>query len=134
MLSQKARPGSPALLVSDPVCRSCLSLCLEGQQAQINSRGGTVAGKIVHTKGLDAVFRVSCAAGKRVQSKRLVNCVAGKYQVFGELLAQPSRLAPNAAVDGTIGRLVAAGLQTSATVLCTNLLRSASKCAPAQPV
>ena len=52
---------------------------------------------------------------------------AGKYRVFGELLSQPSRLAPNAAVDGTIGQLVASGLSTSATVLCTNLLRSASK-------
>ena len=74
-----------------------------------------MARKIIHTEGLGV-------------------CVAGKYQVFGELLAQPSRLAPNAAVDGTIGRLVAAGLQTSATVLCTNLLRSASKSAPAQPM
>ena len=77
---------------------------------------------------------VLSAAGKVVHTKGLGVCAAGKYQVFGELLAQPSRLAPNAAVDGTIGRLVAAGLQTSATVLCTNLLRSASKCAPAQPL
>lgn len=52
---------------------------------------------------------------------------ADKYRVFGELLSQPSRLAPNAAVDSTIGQLVASGLSTSATVLCTNLLRSASK-------
>ena len=63
----------------------------------------------------------------RSSAPRLGICVTGKYQVFGELLEQPSRLAPNAAVDGTIGRLVAAGLQTSAPVLCTNLLRSASK-------
>ena len=47
--------------------------------------------------------------------------------MFGELLSQPSRLAPNAAVDGTIGQLVASGLSASATILCTNLLRSASK-------
>ncbi|CAL5220251.1 g2231 [Coccomyxa viridis] len=53
---------------------------------------------------------------------------ADKYRVFGELMSQPSRLAPNAAVDSTIGQLVASGLSTSATVLCTNLLRSASKC------
>ena len=52
---------------------------------------------------------------------------ADKYRVFGELLSQPSRLAPNAAVDSTIGQLVSSGLSTSATVLCTNLLRSASK-------
>ncbi len=49
--------------------------------------------------------------------------------MFGELLSQPSRLAPNAAVDATVGQMVAMGLATSATVLCTSLLRSASKCA-----
>ena len=47
--------------------------------------------------------------------------------MFGELLEQPSRLAPNAAVDATVGQLVATGLSTSAIVLCTNLLRSATK-------
>ena len=47
--------------------------------------------------------------------------------MFGELLSQPSRLAPNAAVDATVGQMVAMGLATSATVLCTSLLRSASK-------
>ena len=52
---------------------------------------------------------------------------AGKFSVFGELLSQPSRLPPNAAVDATIGQMVAMGLATSATVLCTNLLRSAAK-------
>jgi hypothetical protein len=55
---------------------------------------------------------------------------AGKFSVFGELLSQPSRLAPNAVVDATIGQMVAAGLATSATVLCTSLLRSATKCEP----
>jgi hypothetical protein len=50
--------------------------------------------------------------------------------VFGELLSQPSRLAPNAAVDATVGQMVAVGLATSATVLCTSLLRSATKCDP----
>ncbi|CAL8470616.1 g10158 [Coccomyxa elongata] len=53
---------------------------------------------------------------------------AGTFSVFGELLSQPSRLAPNAAVDATVGQMVAMGLATSATVLCTSLLRSASKC------
>lgn len=50
--------------------------------------------------------------------------------MFGELLSQPSRLAPNAAVDATVGQMVAVGLATSATVLCTSLLRSATKCDP----
>ncbi|KAK9904020.1 hypothetical protein WJX75_002682 [Coccomyxa subellipsoidea] len=53
---------------------------------------------------------------------------AGTFSVFGELLSQPSRLAPNAAVDATVGQMVAVGLATSATVLCTSLLRSATKC------
>ena len=47
--------------------------------------------------------------------------------MFGELLSQPSRLAPSAAVDATVGQLVANGLATSATLLCASLLRSASK-------
>lgn len=59
-------------------------------------------------------------------NKMAAGC-AGKFRVFGELLEQPSRLAPNAAVDATVGQLVAAGLSTSATVLCINLLRSATK-------
>ena len=48
--------------------------------------------------------------------------------MFGELLSQPSRLAPNAAVDSTVGQLVAAGLATSATLICAALLRSATRC------
>lgn len=56
-------------------------------------------------------------------------CEAGTFSVFGELLSQPSRLAPNAAVDATVGQMMAIGLATSATVLCTSLLRSATKCA-----
>ena len=56
-------------------------------------------------------------------------CAAGKYSVFGELLSQPSRLAPNAAVDCSVGALVASGLATSATLLCASLLRSATRCA-----
>ena len=56
---------------------------------------------------------------------------AGKFSVFGELLSQPSRLAPNAAVDCSVGQLVAAGLATTATLLCASLLRSATRCAAA---
>ncbi len=55
-------------------------------------------------------------------------CAAGKFSVFGELLSQPSRLAPNAAVDCSVGQLVSAGLATSGTLLCASLLRSATKC------
>ena len=47
--------------------------------------------------------------------------------MFGELLSQPSRLAPNAAVDSTVGQLIAAGLATSATLICASLLRSATR-------
>ena len=49
--------------------------------------------------------------------------------MFGELMSQPSRLAPNAAVDSSVGQLVAAGLATSATLICASLLRSATRCA-----
>ena len=54
---------------------------------------------------------------------------AGKFSCFGELMSQPSRLAPNAAMDATVGQLIAEGLATSATVLVSNLLRTAAKCA-----
>ncbi len=56
-------------------------------------------------------------------------CAAGKFSCFGELMSQPSRLAPNAAMDATVGQLIADGLATSATVLVSNLLRTAAKCA-----
>lgn len=46
-------------------------------------------------------------------------------------MSQPSRLAPNAAMDATVGQLIAEGLATSATVLVSNLLRTAAKCATA---
>jgi hypothetical protein len=48
--------------------------------------------------------------------------------VFGELLSQPSRLAPDGTMDASVGQLVAAGLSTSATLLVAQLLRNASRC------
>ena len=57
--------------------------------------------------------------------------LAGKFSCFGELMSQPSRLAPNAAMDATVGQLTADGLATSATILVSNLLRTAAKCARA---
>jgi hypothetical protein len=56
---------------------------------------------------------------------------AGAFSCFGELMSQPSRLAPNAAMDATVGQLIADGLGTSATILVSNLLRTAAKCARA---
>jgi len=45
-------------------------------------------------------------------------------------MSQPSRLAPNAAMDATVGQLIADGLGTSATILVSNLLRTAAICRP----
>ena len=50
------------------------------------------------------------------------------YNLFGELRAQPSRLAPDCSMDPVVGQLVAAGLASAATLLCASLLRTAFKC------
>ena len=51
------------------------------------------------------------------------------FNLFGELCAQPSRLAPDCAMDPAVGQLVASGLASAATLLCASLLRTAFKCA-----
>ncbi|CAL8461977.1 g1508 [Coccomyxa elongata] len=48
--------------------------------------------------------------------------------VFGELRSQPSRLAPDAAMDPAVGQLVASGLASASTMLAASLLRSAFRC------
>ncbi|CAL5222727.1 g5133 [Coccomyxa viridis] len=50
------------------------------------------------------------------------------FNLFGELCAQPSRLAPDCAMDPAVGQLVASGLASAATLLCASLLRTAFKC------
>ena len=45
--------------------------------------------------------------------------------MFGELRSQPSRLAPDAAMDPAVGQLVASGLASASTMLAASLLRSA---------
>ena len=50
------------------------------------------------------------------------------YNMFGELRAQPSRLAPDCSMDPVVGQLVASGLASAATLLCASLLRTAFKC------
>lgn len=50
------------------------------------------------------------------------------YNLFGELRAQPSRLAPDCSMDPVVGHLVASGLASAATLLCASLLRTAFKC------
>eukprot|EP00884_Botryococcus_braunii_P008997 jgi/Botrbrau1/18099/Bobra.0687s0001.1 len=49
------------------------------------------------------------------------------YNIFGELKKQASRLGPDSTVDASVGRMIAAGVSTAATLLCGNLLKSASK-------
>ena len=48
--------------------------------------------------------------------------------MFGELRSQPSRLAPDAAMDPAVGQLVASGLASASTMLAASLLRSAFRC------
>jgi len=54
------------------------------------------------------------------------SCAEG-FNLFGELLAQPSRLAPDCTMDPAVGQLVASGLASAATLLCASLLRTAFK-------
>lgn len=59
---------------------------------------------------------------------RLLLLCAGGCNVFGELRSQPSRLAPDAAMDPAVGQLVASGLASASTMLAASLLRSAFRC------
>ena len=56
------------------------------------------------------------------------------FNLFGELRTQPSRLAPDCQMDAAVGRLVASGLASAATLLCASLLRTAAKCVVQMPV
>ena len=131
--------GVAQIVVMQPSALFCVAACLWRYRSAI-----AVPPALLHVIDLAGLATLStaftawhCSLGplfpslaqhlQRILGDASCMLAADKYRVFGELMSQPSRLAPNAAVDSTIGQLVASGLSTSATVLCTNLLRSASK-------
>jgi hypothetical protein len=69
------------------------------------------------------VYRMSFENGWHIS----LSLSAGGFNVFGELQGQASRLSPDMQMDSTVGQLVASGLATAGTLLCSALLRNAHR-------